>query len=201
MIVLLSAKQGGGKSTAAEAIAKMLTNSGYRVPTYKFAAPLYDMQAAVHNVLSKYGINRPAKDGELLQILGTEYGRNCINTDVWPNCLKNIIEADKKVNTLDFLNTQTVYLIDDLRFKNEAAFFRSEPDSILIRLEASEEARKPRCSYWRENSNHQSEIDLDDYTDWDLVIDTEKNNKEESTQILMEYINGRISGIPKINRT
>jgi hypothetical protein len=69
-----------------------------------------------------------------------------------------------------------VFIVDDLRFKSEANNLEGclplGAKVYKIRLNADESVRKMRASKWRDNTAHQSEVDLDDYDKWDLVIDT-----------------------------
>lgn len=86
---------------------------------------------------------------KLLQLVGTECGRNIIHPNIWINSLLSSYNKD-------FTN----WIITDVRFKNEAQAIKKR-GGILIRIN-------------RETGfldNHSSETDLDDYSDWDFVID------------------------------
>lgn len=179
MIIAISGKMGSGKSTLSDSIEKELEGV-YRL---KFAKVIYEMHDSILNILSKY-YEAPKLDKRLLQLLGTEWGREMDN-DIWVSCFKTEAARHQMV------------LCDDLRFKNE---FTGLGDAIKIRLECSEEVRKARCSQWRENSTHQSEIDLDDWvSQFDLVIDTEFTTVEQAAQIAMEFINERISASTRVS--
>lgn len=190
MIVLISGKQGSGKTATADTLKEKLEDNNITVFCNKFAAPLYEMHDGVLAVLEKYGIKRDiVKDGPLLQVLGTDWGRNTVDKDIWVKCIQNWYN-DKPHP--DMFSNGIVYLIDDMRFKNEFNAF--EGDEVLkIRLECSEEVRKARCSMWRENSNHQSEIDLDDWVDlFDFRIDTNLNDLNEVVKIITGVVNETI---------
>lgn len=155
-LILISGKQGSGKSTLSDYLTMCINREGFLVSPIKFADPLYAMHEKCLLVLKMYGI-RPmdmAKDGELLQVLGTEYGREKLGVDVWAKT------AFKRVQ--HFLSGSKTHfaIIDDCRFENEFLFF---PNAYRIRLSASETLRKQRCSYWRENTKHPSEIGLDSF--------------------------------------
>jgi phosphomevalonate kinase len=165
-IVMISGKQGSGKTTISDALAARLGGAAIRL---RFAQPLYEMHNAVLSILAAYGMARPGlvKDGPLLQILGTEWGRNTIDPDIWVRCIQNkVAEIGKKFQ-------EAVVIVDDMRFRNEFDAF----SALKIRLECPREIRKARCSTWRDNENHQSEIDLDEYSDswlFNLYLETEQ---------------------------
>lgn len=177
MLIMLSGKQGSGKTTTSIQLENELAKHGVQVKCYKFAQPLYEMHDEVIKVLEKYGIKRNlVKDGALLQILGTEYGRNYIDKDVWVKCAQNWYAS----------NQEHICIIDDLRFKNE---FMAFPDALTVRLECDRETRKARCSNWRDNDNHPSEIDLDDWVmHFKLVANSSIITTEEIVGAIFERL-------------
>lgn len=173
MIILLSGKQGSGKSTLAEGLLNRLPGI---TKVMKFADPLYAMHDACLPILKEYGIRDKAmiKDGDLLQILGTEYGRRKIREDLWVEILR------QRVNT----SLADNIIIDDARFINEVNMF---PDALKVRLECPVDARKPRVSYWREDQSHPSETGLDSYKGWDVVVFTDVIPKHITLNIVLEH--------------
>jgi hypothetical protein len=181
MIFLISGKQGSGKSTLTTNLTVQLKAAGYHVLGLKFADPLYRMHDRVLGVLSEeYEMEVPKKDGKLLQLLGTEWGRQVHGENVWVNLAKRKIglfmdgpEQDKRIA-----------IIDDCRFKNELFGF---PEAFKVRLTCGREVRKVRADAWRDTENHQSEIDLDDvpHTAWDLVIHTDATPADQTTQLVI----------------
>jgi len=163
--VLISGKQGSGKSSTAAAVHGMLEARGHHVFTYKFASVLYEMHNAVLGVANHYRIPVPEKDGRLLQLLGTDWGRQVYGEDVWVNCAgTRFLQTRKDVGAGVFGGTDkslAVFLIDDLRFRNEMRAF-VELGALTFRLEATRDARKSRTVSWRETDTHQSEVDLDE---------------------------------------
>lgn len=155
-ILLLSGKQGSGKTTQSGLISKIAVVEGYVPRVFKFAEPLYELHKVCLPILKKYKV-RPEtmmKDGELLQILGTEYGRKLISENVWVDaCKAQVLEWCS-------LSEKHIAIIDDCRFENE---FDAFPDAVKVFLDCPESVRKTRCSYWRENVNHVSETGLDNY--------------------------------------
>lgn len=174
-IILLSGKQGAGKSTTAQAILKIAKASGHYsfVEILKFAGPLYTLHEYILNKMeSMNGQKRLKKDGKLLQLLGTEWGRESFGVNVWVDIMK------RKINSWPYSGRRLI-IIDDCRFENE---FDAFPEALRVRLWASEEIRKLRTESWRENTNHPSEIGLDHYEaqgKFDLVLSTEAREGSE----------------------
>lgn len=174
-IVLISGKQGSGKSTIQNAlIAAFNSQPDSKAIGVNFADPLYEMAEAVRDVAERYGIpKKMPKDGQLLQLIGTEWGRNTIDSNIWIRCLRSSI-ALLNIKVGLFAYTQSLVVVGDCRFRNE---FDGFPDALRIRLYCPESLRKNRCSAWRENTQHQSEIDLDEYEGqhrFDFIFDTDK---------------------------
>jgi uridine kinase len=192
-IILISGKQGSGKTTLANNIEKLFNQIAipkYVVLQVKFADVIYEMHDSIWEILNKYGFKNPqAKSGDLLQYLGLQFGRKVLGEDVWAKVCRtktdNILKHPNYLN----INLQPIVIIDDLRFINEFDIF---PDAFRVRLECPEDIRKVRCSAWRENTTHPSEIDLDDYSirgKFDLYFDTERANSEECAKYVLENIN------------
>lgn len=90
---------------------------------------------------------------QLLQKFGTEVGRS-ISPNLWVDALMNdYIEAKSEGYEED-------WIVTDVRFKNEAEAIR-ENGGILIRLNRNTGF----------NDQHSSETALDDYKNFDLIID------------------------------
>lgn len=97
----------------------------------------------------------------MLQRIGTEAMRNQIHSDVWVNSLLKDYKVDSKGVLPD-------WLITDLRFPNEAKAIKDR-DGILIKV--------VRHTSNPENE-HESEKALDDFHDWDFIIEN-KSSKED----------------------
>lgn len=175
VVILISGKQGSGKSTLAKNLVQKDWGQSTPIHVLKFADPLYEMHDAVRGVLKKYDFTNydfNKKDGNLLQLLGTEWGRNTINTQVWVQLLLNKIRK---------LEKNSVVIVDDARFENEFDSFMTVPHCLRVRIEASRLTRKLRASFWRENESHPSEVGLDHYAamgKFDLVINADTNGPE-----------------------
>jgi nucleoside-triphosphatase THEP1 len=164
-IILLSGKQGSGKTTLQNSLVTWLQQKELRVVTLNFADVLYEMHNRVLDVLNEYWPRRDiVKDGPLLQLLGTEWGRKTIDEDIWVKIMQYKVAAAKDVD---------VFIVGDCRFENE---FNAFPEALRVRLRADEGARKKRCSMWRDNTKHPSETGLDEYAVkglFDLYINTD----------------------------
>lgn len=150
-----------------------------------FAQPLYDMHDACRKVLTDAGIKIPAhlqkKDGNLLQWLGSDWGRNTFGESVWADVVKG------KMSQLQYEGRMTV-IVSDCRFENE---FNAFPDALRVRLECPEELRKTRAEMWRPNTQHISEINLDGYAaagKFDLTLNTDKVSVGGCVDLIMAQL-------------
>ena len=185
-IIMISGKQGSGKTTIGFEVQKLLVDQGHEVHQLSFATTIYKIHNYAISLLESLGIKRDiAKDGPLLQLLGTEWGRKTISEDIWVECLKGEIQDKSRVNP----HKEKVFIITDCRFKNELAGI---PEALTVRLECPTEIRKKRCSMWRDRDNHPSETDLDDsLSDFDMIIDTNEYNAAECARAIMLYLEKR----------
>jgi hypothetical protein len=159
MIIGLSGYARSGKDTAADHLVEK-----YGFIRYSFAAPMKEAMYRLNPIVSSdsiglfrykdlvdvYGLDQ-AKESvpeirRLLQVFGTEVGRDMFGEDFWVTLALNSIDSPNAV-------------ISDVRFKNEAEAIKRAGGQI-----------------WRINrfgvgpvTNHASEIDLDNY-DFDHLI-------------------------------
>ncbi len=120
----------------------------------------------------------------LLQLLGTDCGRNIIHPNIWVNAtFANFADKEEwfrketgltrteyitkkghsdeyKTLNKQFFKSLPNWIISDVRFPNEAKAVKDK-DGILIRLNRN----------IRLESVHESETALDGYNDWDYVIE------------------------------
>jgi len=182
-IIVISGKQGSGKSTQAEMLQAIALKDGFVPLRVRFSEVLYELHNVCLPLLKKYGIRDATmeKDGELLQVLGTEYGRKLLGDDVWIKVLRRRVDYWLRVEP-------HLIIIDDCRFENEHDAFS---DALRVHLECTEEMRKARCSYWRTNTNHPSEIGLDNYIasgrfaePWCLRLETDRTEPKVTAHLI-----------------
>jgi len=193
--ILLSGKQGSGKTTTSNKLKKYAEDNGIKFFSVKFADTLYEMHNAIKAIARTKGIPMPEKDGKLLQLLGTEWGRNGYGENIWvdaaKNAVANIIEAN--------FNQNIMIVIDDCRFPNELVAFNN---FLTVRLVADRDARKVRTDSWRDTENHLSETALDDFANnFDLFIDTTIASSDEAVRIIIENVNKGVKSNANISAT
>jgi hypothetical protein len=184
-VIVISGKQGSGKTTLSEALSNKLRHKGWSVAHLKFAGPLYQMHDLCLGILKEGGIERDiVKDGPLLQMLGTEWGRKTIDENIWVKLAQaDIAQTVRKAEELGY--EKLCILIDDCRFKNE---LEGLPEALRVRLECAPSVRKERCEAWRDNENHPSEIDLDDLVHkpgaFDVIFNTGTQTVEHCSTMI-----------------
>lgn len=139
-LIGLTGPAGAGKTTAAEHIAE--TTGMHRL---SFADPLKDMAAAflgtsrtnfeqvyLHDRLTKeVPINGlGVSPRQILQTLGTEWGRNSLDPNIWVR-LAQLRIGDLEDQATQGGDTFTGAIFDDVRFENEAAFIRAHGGVII----------------------------------------------------------------------
>jgi KaiC/GvpD/RAD55 family RecA-like ATPase len=183
IILTISGKQGSGKTTLTKNIVDHFKTGGVgsTVACVKFADIIYEMHDEIGKVAVKYGIPFAKKESVLLQLLGTEFGRNTKGPDVWVDATIN------KIKSLWDQEGYAFFIIDDCRFPNEADMKVDGFKQVLVRLECSEAFRKGRADAWRDNTQHPSETGLDNYP-FKHVINTETYNTEATFALVMEIM-------------
>jgi hypothetical protein len=173
-IIALHGQQGSGKSTIARHL-------GF--PVLKFAQPLYYMHDLIMQALKYYG--EPQREGtihgRLLQLLGTEFGRDCLDADVWVR----VWERQARLMPDD-----ATLVVDDLRFPNEFLKLRSM-GAYMVRLECDEKLRRVRAEKWRP-ADHASENALRGlYDQFDLILNTGELDVHECVERILDGCKAR----------
>jgi hypothetical protein len=194
-IILISGKQGSGKTTLAKSLCKRFGTPGlpkWQAINMTFAEPLYEMHNYCRKVLTNAGVDpiHKIKDGNLLQLLGTEWGRKTLGENIWVDICKGRIKKEIEMNKdrdPAFKPSRLVFIVSDCRFENELFAF---DDALTVRLECDDHIRKSRAEMWRENTQHPSEIGLDDvdYDVFDLVVDTGKNSVDHAVELIISSL-------------
>lgn len=154
----------------------------YKYFTKKDMPEIHDLFKKRH--ISRYeGMNE--KDGEILQIWGTQFRRNNFGDNYWINRTdEKVKEVMKKYEGTN--DSVIVYiLLPDTRFKNEAEYIRSfGPNGIFIKIERYNNDGTRFIAPDRD-PKHQSETDLDS-TDADFYISSK--TLDELKEYTLEYI-------------
>jgi hypothetical protein len=113
-------------------------------------------------------LKNPLTPRLLMQLLGTDAGRKILHPNIWVNALfskftpLNPELAQSMGNVLDYTKcTFPSWVITDVRFPNEVESIQSR-GGIVIRINRGKQITKPQ---------HLSETALDDYGNFDYVID------------------------------
>jgi len=187
IILLISGKQGAGKSTLARGVTRHFRGKNWGVTEVKFAKPVYELHNACRTVMESYGFEPKEKYGGLLQYLGTDWGRKEFGDNVWVDCLINFIKQERFLGVFE----QDLTVVEDCRFKNELfGMKRSFGEQVLsVRLHADRDTRKKRADSWRENEKHPSEVDLDDSENsFDVKVDTASLSEQQVLAFVVKAI-------------
>lgn len=134
MIIGMAGAAGCGKSTVAEHL-----HARHKFVHLALAAPLYRMVAALTGRTVAQLQRRDAKEEpiewvgksprQLMQLLGTEFGRGILGEDVWIKCLFREMDA---IET--YCGHPVDFVVADVRFDNEAEAIRSR-GGVVWRVE------------------------------------------------------------------
>lgn len=174
IIIGVSGKLGSGKDYITNhVIIPVIEKMGYRYLQCAFADQIKI------NVMTKNGIsyedvyeNKTPESRRLLQTEGTEVGRTQ-DKNIWVKYLDNWIKVHENRGI-------SVYIVSDVRFKNEFYYVKSEKNiGLMLKVVAPKrnEDRLLRESngdslIYDKISNHASECDLDEFPNdmYDMVI-------------------------------
>lgn len=125
IIIGLQGSIGSGKTTFANMIRKRIEES----TILPFAGPLKRMAYQIG-----WDGQKDEKGRRLLQLLGTEIGRECIDEDIWVNHWKQDVEMWLRKSK--YLETEAVHCIiaDDMRFMNEYEAVTDYDNHLTIKL-------------------------------------------------------------------
>ena len=107
---------------------------------------------------------------KLLQIVGTEEGRNVYGNDIWINTLETWLNIYKSRGVKRFI-------ISDVRFQNEVDWIKKMGGHV-IKVNASDRHENKVCQESDNNiyakneiSNHISELEIDTINNFDFEVD------------------------------
>jgi hypothetical protein len=178
MIISITGKISSGKDTIADIIMQYTPYHDWEIK--KFAGKLKVIAEILSGVpkinfedqefkKQDMGPNWGMTYRDLLQRLGTEAMRNGLHENVWVNALFadyhfNIEEDEQMPN----------WLITDCRFPNELEAVKAHK-GITIKV--------IRDSGNTVGTTHASETALDDYTEWDYIVDNNGSIEDLKTQV------------------
>lgn len=171
--VYFSGKAGAGKTFACEYLKKT-----YGAIQAKFAFPVYG--------LAKDYFNMQGKDRHLLQYIGTDAGRDLIDTNIWVNRFKEDIRI--VTHTAKVLYNKSLFFVsDDVRFPNEHEVLKSM-GWVGIYLNVSDELRIKRLGKRDGDAqvgtlNHSSETSIDLFKNELIQVDASVSLDEMYKQI------------------
>ena len=180
MLIGVSGKLGSGKDSLASMIIELDSTFQRKVFAEKLKQIVSLLSGRpIEDMYSQEGKNiyLPEWDmtvGNMLQQIGTDVMRNHFHNNVWVKALF----ADYVPHSVEKLSGSYEeypnWIICDVRFKNEAQIIRDK-GGILVRVNGDP-------AKIRENStrdlNHQSETDLDDWDDWNIVVENNSTLEE-----------------------
>lgn len=188
-IIGVSGKLGTGKDYVVENfIVPYLHSKGLSTSIVAFADQIKINAATQNNlpIMEMYGDKTP-EIRKMLQIAGTEEGRNKFGEDIWIRYLQNLITLRSLRDKID------VFIITDCRFLNEAEWIKQD-SGLLIRINApdrnsqrlnNESHGDPELRIMI--SKHPSEISLDDYV-FSHVIDNSIPNVDHVKEKVLEIL-------------
>lgn len=175
--------------------------------------PYNEANKATHNSTQWYIIKLTPR--KLMQLIGTECGRNIIHPNIWVNALMSGYKTDRSIREQTSMETfrdiptdltkpahrdlmkayeisEKVsilpnWIITDLRFPNELQAIKDR-GGLLIRINRSDENGMAIKSGY----HHISETALDYYTDWDYVIENDGSIEDLIGKVQRILLNERI---------
>ena len=193
MVIGLSGKIRSGKSRVASIIKKTYEKNGLRCEIKSFAQPLYEIISRLYDTdietikkdkqknLPIYIHTRTTNSGmvttnyrEILQTIGNT-ARDCGDQNIWVDAL---FGNDYEKIMIDMANNNVeCWVIDDLRFPNEAQRIL-DCSGKLVRINRSD----------AEENEHIVENSLNDWTEWDLIIENDYDKKKKRNKKLKGLI-------------
>ena len=154
-IFLISGKARAGKDTTAKFIKQEYEKKNMKVINLQYSSYIKEYA----KVITNWDGSEETKPRELLQVLGTDIIRNKLGADFF---VKKLVE-DIKVYSFFY----DIITISDVRLKIEIDIPRNKFDNIYaLRI------NRPNFDngLTEEQRNHPTEIDLDDYEDFDFIL-------------------------------
>lgn len=168
-IFILSGKARSGKNEISKMIEKYYSNKKTIIISFGHYIKDYAKR------ISDWDGSEETKPRDLLQQLGIELVKNKINNKLFINRILEDIEI--------FSYFYDIIVVNDARLVDEIEILKQQyPNSISIRIVRNNYDNKLTL----EQKNHLTEIDLDDYNDFDYVINNDEKLEEKIIEILSE---------------
>lgn len=185
MLIGITGKMGTGKDyILSNYILPYLKSKNLRSLQLSFADQI-KVNAMVNNNISfeDVYINKTQESRRMLQLQGTEQGRNILGENIWIKYLDAWIKVHKNRGVQVFLNADT-------RFQNELYYIK-ENNGFLIKIIAPKRNEKRLQLESKGNDsirNHTSECDLDYISNsmYNLVIYNDPENNLDSSVFIKE---------------
>ena len=168
-IFLLSGKARSGKNEISKIIENSYSNK--KCITISFGYYIKDYAKRI----SDWDGREETKPRELLQHLGIELVRNKINKRLFIDRILQDIEI--------FSYFYDIIIISDVRLLDEITTLKEKyPNSVSIRVVRNNYEN----NLTEKQKNHLTETDLDQYTDFDYIVENDENLEEKIIKILSE---------------
>lgn len=139
-IIALAGRKGSGKSTVKALLQNHPNVNADETNEVSFASPIKRMLAemgvpedSLYGDDEQKNVPLPEFGGvtgrHLAVTLGTEWGRNMIHKSIWVMAMALEVKALEEMDAED--GTNSVLIIDDLRFQDELEFLRSKGATII----------------------------------------------------------------------
>ena len=165
-LYLISGKARSGKNEVAKIIEEFYTDK--KCITISFGHYIKDYAKRISN----WDGNEETKPRELLQQLGVELVKNKINDKLFINRILEDIEV--------FSYFYDVIIVSDVRLIDEFESLKKKyKESVSIRVYKNKDNNLTSAE-----KNHLTEIDLDDFNNFDYIIENDNNLKEKVIEVL-----------------
>ena len=176
-IIVISGKSGSGKDTFANMMRAKLEAAGCKCITAHFA----DLVKHFCTDYYQWNGDKSTPEGRrILQVLGTNKVRQKF-PDYWAETIAKFLAAIPD----DF----DCAFVPDARFDNEIAVMKKyNPQAQIIRIERYNEDGSKYINplLTLEQTQHPSETSLDDYEDWDYIVENHNLKElEESAETVL----------------
>lgn len=176
----ISGKMHSGKDTLRRYLTKELRKRGLSVYCRRCAAPIKQSLAVLTGTTAAFQNTHEGKNTPCPLVGGATYGQLQVALgkgarEVYPN-----VWVDAVLRGIPPLNRErpvnTVVIIPDVRFRNEVDGIRGL-GGVLIRINGDPSGA---ASKDKRDKSDTSEVSLDTWKDWDVVVDNHEKRSEEA---------------------